>query len=87
MNQGALTTTTTTTGPTFYGTAVLKPSLTVSNLGPTTISQYGVGNSIVGTSIFGNSVIGTLVVGTGYMPGSKIMGVGGGVEDFDTDVT
>ena len=92
MNQGALTTTTTgaltttTTGQTVYGTTVLKPTLTISNMGPTTTSQYG-GVVGVGNSVVGNTLVGSSVVRTGYMPGSQIMGIGGGVGDLAADVT
>ena len=79
MNQRALTTT--TTGQAIYGTTILKPTLIISNLGPTTTSQYG---GVVGV---GNSVVGSSVVKTGYMPGSQIMGIGGGVGDLAADVT
>jgi hypothetical protein len=81
--QGGLTTTTSTLQNTITQGTTVSPTINLgtTTLGTTTANQYGVAGVVT------TSQIGSGGAGAQYYNGGKIMGVGGGVEDFAADVT
>jgi hypothetical protein len=81
--QGGLTTTTSTLQNAINLGTTVSPTVNLgtTTLGTTTGGQYGVVGAIT------TSQYGTGVAGAQTYNGGKIMGVGGGVEDFAADVT